>query len=313
MLLAVDCIQRNHLRLDGVISSDGSSSSSYGGGAGGSIFLLLQAMSGAGLITASGGKSDAAGGGGGGRISVFVQDMPLFTGNILAQGGYGGYQSGSAGTVFVENTSTGLKNLSVFNEVYCESPPTLLSSNIFFDFVYSGGCAKISILGNVSVSSFLSDGTSSLEISSNSSLSGSGTLTISNFTIRCLGYLNFSSVEVQNSGQLYLTETGSSLGSVEGKYSVETLIIRSNGLLIIEYVDVTAADRSGRRVYLDCASITIYKNGCINSDGQGFPESTQSSNAGGSHGAGSFDFSAASGGGYGGTGGLLALLCLCCT
>jgi hypothetical protein len=97
------------LRVDGIISANGSDSYNHGGGSGGSIWLTASNFDGTGLLQANGGygaqagdTSNGGGGGGGGRIAVYF-DNSSFTGVMQSKGG-AGYVYGGAGTVFVKPT-----------------------------------------------------------------------------------------------------------------------------------------------------------------------------------------------------------------
>src|SRR5262249_14797939 len=66
------------LRVDGIISANGSDSFNYGGSSGGSLWLTASNFDGAGLLQANGGyggrdgaSNSGGGGGGGGRIAVY--------------------------------------------------------------------------------------------------------------------------------------------------------------------------------------------------------------------------------------------------
>jgi hypothetical protein len=85
------------LRVDGVISAEGSSATNRraGGGAGGSIWLSAQTLAGVGAVLASGGagEPDAGGGGGGGRVALYAASN-FFSGTVTAVGGRGAGRGG---------------------------------------------------------------------------------------------------------------------------------------------------------------------------------------------------------------------------
>ena len=95
------------VNIDGMISVNGAdaTNSRAGGGAGGSIWVVALNFSGAGSLTANGGAGEPihGGGGGGGRISVQC-GTNNFSGSLAAFGG-NGWQSGGAGTVFIQLTN----------------------------------------------------------------------------------------------------------------------------------------------------------------------------------------------------------------
>jgi sporulation protein YlmC with PRC-barrel domain len=95
--------------LNGNISANGNNSCTHGygssgGGAGGGVYINAFNFTGNGSIITNGGKSyvvseEDGGSGSGGRIAIYsINDD--FNGTIITAGGIGGFQNGSAGTIF---------------------------------------------------------------------------------------------------------------------------------------------------------------------------------------------------------------------
>jgi RHS repeat-associated protein len=87
-------------QVDGAILADGENA--YDGGSGGGILMNVGTLIGAGQINANGGTASGNDGGGGGRVAIYTWTAMLMpSGNILANGGHGGSQSGQNGSDFV--------------------------------------------------------------------------------------------------------------------------------------------------------------------------------------------------------------------
>ncbi|MFO1477323.1 MAG: hypothetical protein U1F98_11790 [Verrucomicrobiota bacterium] len=127
------------LRLDGIISANGSGGSAQGGGgSGGSLWLDAGTLSGSGSLTAAGGNGGSAGtpgGGGGGRIAVY-SGTNLFTGTATAPGGSGS-MAGGAGTVYFK--SAGQNGLLVIDNAGQTGAGTVLTNDPNMEVVLSGG------------------------------------------------------------------------------------------------------------------------------------------------------------------------------
>ena len=99
---ALELFVSGTLRVDGILSANGTGPTTQGsgGGAGGSLWLSATTLAGAGQISADGGPGDPGqgGGGGGGRIAIDYATN-LFTGPITAYGG-DGFMVGGAGTIY---------------------------------------------------------------------------------------------------------------------------------------------------------------------------------------------------------------------
>jgi hypothetical protein len=116
------------------------------------------------------------------------------------------------------------------------------------------------------------------------------------------GRLNFSVVEVQQQGQLIITESGSSLGSTTGSYSFNSMAVRAFGTMTAQYMDLSTANATGVRIVISSETVSVDANGTISSDGFGFA-GTSSVATVSVVGAGMFDSQGGSGGGHGGAGG----------
>jgi hypothetical protein len=128
---AVKIIVGDILQVDGVLSSNGIDALyERGGGAGGSLWLILESLSGSGVVRANGGEGypalgGYAGGGGGGRIAAYIHN-DTFTGTWEAVGGGDG-NVGGPGTIYLENMTTGYKELLIDNQDLAGPPAVILS------------------------------------------------------------------------------------------------------------------------------------------------------------------------------------------
>jgi hypothetical protein len=97
-------ITASSAQLNGAILANGGNS--YDGGSGGGIYLNVGTLSGTGTIAANGGSASGNNGGGGGRVAVYYASDSGFnlTNNINALGGLGPSGSGSAGTVYLQQS-----------------------------------------------------------------------------------------------------------------------------------------------------------------------------------------------------------------
>ena len=92
----------NQLRLDGVISANGSTTvATYGGGgSGGSVYVRTRLLDGKGRLQADGGagNSSFSGGGGGGRIAAYYEEGEFTNFDLCTVNGGSGYNAGTVGT-----------------------------------------------------------------------------------------------------------------------------------------------------------------------------------------------------------------------
>jgi hypothetical protein len=92
-------------QLDGTVLAVGGVADCSGSGGG--ILLNVETLSGAGLINANGGRGTGHDGGGGGRVAIYYGTSAFtLSSNVTANGGYGPSMSGSAGTVYLQQTGT---------------------------------------------------------------------------------------------------------------------------------------------------------------------------------------------------------------
>ena len=86
---------KNSTRIDGEIDFSGQAT-----GSGGSVYIVTPEIHGAGTIRADGGT----GGGGGGRISVLVDDIYAFTGELSVKGGNDGLGKATSSGLYYSKT-----------------------------------------------------------------------------------------------------------------------------------------------------------------------------------------------------------------
>jgi hypothetical protein len=116
------------VRLDGDVVADGGAGSG-GGGAGGAIRIVARRLEGKGRLSAGGGPGshyNSTGGGGGGRIAVSAAELATEVDLAAQSNASGGHnhaanaasavRQGGAGTVFVEDLTTGETRVRVANE-----------------------------------------------------------------------------------------------------------------------------------------------------------------------------------------------------
>ena len=96
------------LRVDGLLSTNGSNTpgDESGAGSGGALWLTASTIDGTGLITANGGNGNIffSGGGGGGRVGLFSCNVLMPVANVRVAGGTGN-RPGFAGTIYNGSSS----------------------------------------------------------------------------------------------------------------------------------------------------------------------------------------------------------------
>jgi uncharacterized membrane protein len=140
---AIELNMSGNITIDGEITVDGQKvdvSDSGGGGSAGSILLIADLINGLGNLTATGGKGYYysgyyGGGGGGGRIALHANTINLNSINNI--GGYG-YIQGSAGTVYINASSsiTSSGNITATGYTGATAMINLTSSSMTLSGVY---------------------------------------------------------------------------------------------------------------------------------------------------------------------------------
>ena len=108
------------LVIDGTVRASGENAPGLcaGGGAGGTVLVNTTTLDGAGSVEVNGGNGQGTtayfggGGGGGGRIAVYVLSN-TFAGSMSAVGGAGLVESGAAGTIYREDSTSGVRVTSL--------------------------------------------------------------------------------------------------------------------------------------------------------------------------------------------------------
>ena len=160
---------------DGLIdASGGPGSSGNGAGSGGSIQVTTDFLKGSGTFRTRGGDASLpARGGGGGRIGITVlKAQSAFRGTCDATGG-NGQTAGASGTVVIRDFSQGTfyETLIFWNKVSGYPPARLPSSSSFYTFdemrLEKHG-TFLSTTQELTIKSFVTDGTGKLTVSSGS-------------------------------------------------------------------------------------------------------------------------------------------------
>ncbi|KAJ1434641.1 hypothetical protein B484DRAFT_285126, partial [Ochromonadaceae sp. CCMP2298] len=334
---------------DASIEADGYSpvSSLAGGGAGGSLHLSAYSLSGSGALSAQGGGGGTqedtvawGGGGGGGRLSLHVDTYSAFSGTMGAQGGAGA-QKGSAGTVFIMDTSGGmllLKNIQD-DEAASTTLATPLSTvspyGALDSITLQQGVTAIYSAGLVEVLDINGDGTGTLLLTNGTVLTPFGdyndtlvlgntpqTLNIASATLIVAdATLNATNVHIKYGGHVALTPAGASgMGTGTGTdgvsvYVFDNLLVDDGAQLSIDYHTIVLdSSTAPSRIELNFTSnVTVLYGGSIHSDAQGYQGSYSDETCYDSsvlnvfsHGPGCGTFGAVGGGGgaFGGEGGV---------
>lgn len=203
----------NVSRIDGSVSCDGSTpfDTVAGGGAGGSLIFSTPTLLGSGSISSRGGSGGfissqnnmassgvtgtvvrgRGGGGGGGRIVLFVDVISLPSLFITAAGGVG-FQSGSAGTIYVNKFQAQERGISGGQLIISNTNSSLYEESKFHIPPLPSVLAEIPSkspfgpLDSLSLNSFarvVINGGSDFQINENIKGDGSGTLILMNGTI----------------------------------------------------------------------------------------------------------------------------------
>ena len=219
----------NLLINDGSIIANGASRGFSqppgGGGSGGGIKIIAGRLQGSGSIRANGGHggwastwhgksgggyggyggkggSDKGGGGAGGRIAIYY-GTSTFSGVITANGGTG-YQTGGAGTIYLEDTSSGKNELIIDNNGRFGEYTYVLGSYTFNNlYIQNGG--SLYVQSGETLTALNSDfdlASGSLFNAGNfnapgpTSLTVGGTLTVNTFSATATNFLNLQDLTI---------------------------------------------------------------------------------------------------------------------